>query len=178
MSRSGRFSKFCLDTDARSVECLTLWKDFQPLLQSYEKHPAILIGQYLQLITRYRKKNLWKGNHFAWFSPNANEQHLDFLQFWSNNTLRGIPHKINRVLINWRLGYYPLVLINHVPTAKEMLELQSQGKRFVTLFTSQKDWRENTLHGRDHFSFTVHDLIHAYEFFHNDEMKNKQILMY
>lgn len=179
MSRKGRFSKHFHQTQSSFKEYEELWATFQEKLNT-SIHPAELIGNYLKLITVHRRKKNWRGSLFRWFSPlkTTTLASNEFLEFWCNNTLRGIPHKVNQVLINWYLGYYPCVLIHHVPTAEEMLIIQAQGKRYVTVFLTLKEWKEEIHHGRDHFSFTVHDLIHASEFFQSEMLKNAQIVFY
>ena len=175
MSRRGRFGKFCWDYQSRLAECQHVMPSFQQHLEQ-KNHPAVLVGEYIQLLCKHRKKNLWKGSHYEWLSPLNPED--TFLKFWSTQTLRGVPHKVNQVLIHWYLGTYPLVLIHHIPSAEEMLTVQSQGIRFVTLFIREEEWVNNIIHQRDHLSFTLHDLIHAYEFFYNTSLKNQQIHFY
>ena len=183
MSRNGRFAKHCHQPQSLSKECDELWTSFEKIL-STSIHPAELVGNYLKLITMHRRQKTWRGSSYRWFSPitisttNTDMPSSNFLDFWCNNTLRGIPHKVNQVLINWYLGYYPLELIHHVPSAEEMLDIQAIGKRYVTVFLKAKEWREEIHHHRDHHSFTLHDLIHAHEFFHNDRLKNAQIIFY
>lgn len=178
MTRMGRFSKSCGTTESRKIEVDTIFNDFLSLIESekgFSYHPAKLVGDYIILVSKYRKKNLWVGSAHHWFCPFENDS---FLSFWTKYTLRGLPIKINFVLVNWYLGNYPLELTFNIPTDKEMLELQCQGKRFVSLFKLKEEWLEQTPHQRDHFSFTIHDLIHAYEFFSNKYLFASQMNFY
>lgn len=163
MSRHGRFSKLCAPLIYRVEEANALFEEFNQLFSTFD-HPAELIGGYIILISKFRKKHLWKGNYVNWYCPISSNQ---FLDFWSKTTLRGIPLKVNEVLVNWYLGNYSLELTFDIPSDKKMLELQSLGKRYITLFKLKEEWINSITHGRDHFSFTIHDLIHAHEFFSN-----------
>lgn len=179
MSREGRYGKFCSNTDQLTFETENYFSSFEKHLELYlanKIHPAVLVGDYIQAIHKLRKGHLWKGSSFHWFCPLNSKD--SFLDFWGKTVLRGIPEKINRTLISWYLGHYPLVLTHSVPTSQEMLLLQSQGKRYITVFKSCDEWKNLLVHNRDHFSFSLHDLIHAHEFFSDESIKNEQILFY
>ena len=90
---------------------------------------------------------------------------------------RGIPDSARWALIHWLQGRYPLVLLFHVPVADEVFSLQKRGERCVTLFTRADEltaWHQD----RDAISFTVHDLIHAHEFYANPQRAGQQIGFY
>jgi hypothetical protein len=67
------------------------------------------------------------------------------------------------------LGYlqerYPLILLDHIPQPEEMLEIQCEGKRFVTLLLGE-EWQKCQIGRHDGAcEFLLHDLEHAHKFF-------------
>ncbi len=75
-----------------------------------------------------------------------------------------LKEEIKICLLEWSIGKYDIVLDKIPFTPKEMLRLQSLGKRVVTLsFDFAK--KGELLGSRDAFEFTLHDLSHAHTFF-------------
>lgn len=179
MSRNGRFAKLCASPSELNIEAQKLLPQLQNSFNLFfEKklHPALLVSEYLICIQSHRKGKNWRGSSFHWLCPFHSKNSL--IEFWGKTMLRGIPAKVNRTLINWYLGHYPLELIHHVPSSNEMLMIQAEGKRYVTLLEKPEDWQHTIIHQRDHFSFLIHDLIHAHEFFCDEQLKNEQINFY
>ncbi|HMV42350.1 MAG TPA: hypothetical protein PK079_15945 [Leptospiraceae bacterium] len=98
----------------------------------------------------------------------------EFLRLYS---FRYLPNSIRDVLFD---AFYNdrFVLVNYLPDSKEMLELQSCGKRYITI-----DF-ENAFNGslieekRDAFEFVLHDLEHAYCFFKKENDYERQIAFF
>ncbi len=179
MSRKGRFTKLCADPKDLAYEASIIFPklvDSFSLVLDKKIHPSILVSEYLILINQNRKGKNWQGSSYHWLNSFLEKDSL--IEFWGKTLLRGIPSKLNRTLINWNLGYYNLELIHHIPTANEMLIAQAEGKRYVTLFNNAHDWQYCINHQRDHFSFLIHDLIHAHEFFSDEKLKIEQIKFY
>ena len=179
MTRSGRFTKLCAEPKDLAYEATVIFptlKNSFTLVAEKKIHPSILVSDYLISINNYRKGKNWQGSSNHWLCSYPEKNSL--IDFWGKTLLRGIPAKVNRTLINWHLGHYNLELIHHVPTASEMLKAQAEGKRFVTLFNKDSEWQQNIIHERDHFSFLIHDLIHAHEFFSDEQLKIEQINFY
>jgi hypothetical protein len=67
-------------------------------------------------------------------------------------------------LAGWLKQEYPLILVEEIPTPEQMLEIQCQGKRYVTLLEAP-EWQQRKL-GRHNgaFEFLLHDLEHAHKF--------------
>lgn len=178
MTRRGRFAKFNINQDQIFKESNALFPTFYNYYCQYKSgllHPAQFVALYLILVAKHRRSTLWQGSYFHWLSALKPDE---FIEFWGKTQLRGIPLKVNQVLINWYLGNYELTLCHHIPSAEEMLMIQASGKRYITLFILQNEWNQNIIHGREHFSFTMHDLIHAHEFFYNQSIKEQQICFY
>ncbi len=99
------------------------------------------------------------------------------IEFLSHYNWKGKTDRIRRSLIQWHLGYYPLVLSDHIPTPLELLQIQALGKRVITVFKNASDW-EKTHFGKSAWEFIIHDLIHADHFFENLEWREGQIAFY
>ncbi|MBK9295230.1 MAG: hypothetical protein IPM57_12465 [Oligoflexia bacterium] len=94
------------------------------------------------------------------------------LQFFAQHTLKAVPIAVNRSLVFWAQGKYPLELFERPLEVMEVLEMQTQGKRCVSVITNSENY---ILGERDPLSFVIHDLIHADHFFTNDEQAQGQI---
>lgn len=70
-------------------------------------------------------------------------------------------------LRNWILGHWPLTLLTHIPTPQEVLAMQIQGTRPVTVISEFPRALHPVLGKADGFEFLVHDLEHAWKFFHD-----------
>jgi len=176
--RQGRFGKKTIsperlrdEADLCHAKSVIDWQNYK----TGKIHPAVFIGNYLIEISKTRLKNLWLGAKKNNLSTLGNDP---FLNFWGNHVLRGVPWKVNHVLIHWYLDHYDLQLIDRVVSSKEMLLLQSQGKRYLTFLLDKNDWLSTVIHGRDHYSLVIHDLIHAYEFFANQKCHLEQVQFY
>jgi hypothetical protein len=99
------------------------------------------------------------------------------LQFLNTHHWKGHSDRIRRALIRWHLGQYPLVMLHQIPSPRELLELQAEGKRVVTVFLNPEDWRKKW--GKfSAWEFTVHDLVHADHFFQDIDLHQQQTRFY
>ncbi|HWU41776.1 MAG TPA: hypothetical protein VN132_00020, partial [Bdellovibrio sp.] len=103
------------------------------------------------------------------------ETETSFFDFFCSRSVRSIPFSVSRSLCEWQNGFYPLTLMTHVPTATEVMILQTEGRRCVSLLIEKDEIQNFVLEGRDVLGFLVHDLIHADHFFHNRENALRQI---
>jgi hypothetical protein len=99
------------------------------------------------------------------------------MEFLRNYSWKGKSDRIRRSLFRWHQGHYPLVLWETIPTPFELLKLQAQGKRVITVFKNTSAW-EKTHFGKSAWEFIVHDLIHADHFFENSDWRTGQIEFY
>jgi hypothetical protein len=90
--------------------------------------------------------------------------------------LKSTPETVNRALLSWSYGSYPLNLLFHVPQPGEVLAQQKEGRRCVTVLTKNLD--RYVLGERDPLSFTMHDLIHADHFYHDNHCYEGQLSLY
>ena len=97
---------------------------------------------------------------------------FDLIQSYN---FRGIPYSVHRSLTNWMLGEYSLNLTTDIPLPLEVLRMQTQGFRCVSVLTELQQLSSIIDGKRDCFEFTQHDLIHADHFFQNKDFFLGQI---
>ncbi len=98
-----------------------------------------------------------------------------FLPFFCSLSWRSIPFAASRSVCQWHKGEYPLKLLTRVPSADEVLVMQTQGWRCVSMLIEKHEIAQFVHEGRDVFGFVLHDLIHADHFFFNRENASAQI---
>lgn len=98
---------------------------------------------------------------------------LSIREFYETYELICIPLGIQRAIREWLRGQYPLHLRPSIPSPEEMLELQSVGRRCISVFIQAADLQ--ALHsGKEAFEFLLHDLEHADKYFWSAELKTGQ----
>ena len=103
---------------------------------------------------------------------------ISVYEFLNSVKIKSIPEKVF-----WSLNFLcqnkNLFLIsNETPTPYELLKIQARGQRVITFEENFYLWKELIYEHRDVLSFWLHDLVHAAEFFQNDEQKKLQIYFY
>ncbi len=196
-SRAGRFKKKLVSIETLKLEAPLIEAGLAPLLSLHRQKnitDAELCSLYaiLYLSTRYPKA--WLGAkrpalkipHALNFPvrnlPFKFEENIqkrlpetlgDIFNFFA---LKSTPQTVNRSLLHWSTGTYPLILMFNIPQPEDVLEQQKHGRRCVTLQT--KNFHQFVLGERDPLSFTMHDLIHADHFFFHNECYEGQISLY
>ncbi|XGC79776.1 hypothetical protein ACES2L_10585 [Bdellovibrio bacteriovorus] len=100
---------------------------------------------------------------------------VPFVELFCSFSWRSIPLSVQQSLLSWQSGKYVLNLTIGIPTPEEVLFMQAQGKRCISMLI-QKDQILNFVEeGRDVLGFIVHDLIHADHFFADAEKALAQI---
>ncbi|MCE3009761.1 MAG: hypothetical protein LW875_04020 [Proteobacteria bacterium] len=148
------------------THCLRSWKK--------SASPADLCAKVLIFFFQKERPKLWKGS----FHQDQDLQTLSSfsspeLEFFRERNLRALPPSVARVLCLWEAGVYHLELWSTIPTAEQVLDLQTQGRRCVSLL--DHDWGAFPLGERDVFSFLIHDLIHADHFFKDPRLREAQM---
>lgn len=158
------------------------WPKILPELQNYHtkwqsqsSHPSLLCAQYLNIFFHH----FYQKPISSHYTTNVKLAQLPTeLDVWNKNLFRGVKAAVNRTLINWYLDLYPLELYFHIPEPLEVLKQQAQGKRCVSCLLTLPD-QGYVLGDRDPWSFLIHDLIHADQFyFQNKSQKEQQLLCY
>ncbi len=91
---------------------------------------------------------------------------------------KGLPKKTNIAILNWLNGNWDLILEYKIPSPLEILELQINKKRCVTIITEENRLGTHILQKRDALSFAVHDLEHAVNFYQNEKVFLGQVGFY
>lgn len=99
-----------------------------------------------------------------------------FLPAFCALSWRSIPLSVARSLVAWENKNYPLVLRKDVPSPEDVLGMQAQGCRCITMLVSLPEMQNFVEEGRDVLGFIVHDLIHADHFFAEPEKAQAQVL--
>ncbi len=196
-SRAGRFKKKLVSHDELQIESPKIEAALAPLLDLYRQKTitdAELVALYVILYLSTRFPGTWLGAkrpemniahdmHFPVksiplsFEENIKKRLPETLgELFSGFALRSTPETVNRSLLSWSAKTYPLILMFHIPQPSEVLAQQKMGKRCVTIVT--KDLNKYVLGERDPLSFTMHDLIHADHFYHDNICYEGQLSLY
>lgn len=169
-------------------------------LQELKLSPFAFTTYYILLFLRIRHPKNWLQKNKTNSSPNYLKnnlidleklslfnftdwekeklQHLDLSTLFLEYSLKGIPESVSRAMYNWSQDLYPIVVLDYIPTPRELLKLQCTGKRCLSVLTKPEDIQKLILNARDPLSFVLHDLMHADQFFYHREIKLAQIGFY
>lgn len=87
---------------------------------------------------------------------------------------RGIIPSVAGAIAAWLQQRWPLRVLERVPTAREVLRMQADGVRPVTLLARYPRMLAPVLRKGNAFMFMVHDLEHAYKFYHDPRSHAQQ----
>ena len=94
-------------------------------------------------------------------APRSDEALAEYL---NQVRLFKIPPSIPKALQGWLVGHWPLHLLTRIPSPKEVLSMQTQGLRPVTVIHDFPRALRPILTKRNAFDFLCHDLEHAAKF--------------
>lgn len=200
-SRSGRFKKKLVSESFLKLEAPVIEAKIAPLLDLYSQNKITqseFCTLYIITILGHRYPKHWLGarkipmnlNHNLNFpiseiplefekNVSSRLQNIKTLGDLLNNfSLKSTPETVNRSLLLWSQGCYGLILMFHVPSPNEVLEQQKRGQRCVTTLIKRKEIEKYILGERDSLSFTMHDLIHADHFYHQNDCYQGQLGFY
>ena len=100
--------------------------------------------------------------------------HARLLDWAGRYQFRGVIANVPVALGQWLRGAWPLVLREDIPGPREVLRMQARGARPVTALTSYPRLLRPVLNKSDAFAFFLHDLEHAWKFFHAPELHAAQ----
>jgi hypothetical protein len=83
--------------------------------------------------------------------------------------LRTVSRRVNLALVGWLRGSWPLSLCEQVPSTRDVLRMQIEGTRPVTVIAEHPRLLQPVEDKADAFAFVCHDLEHAWQFFHDRE---------
>lgn len=79
----------------------------------------------------------------------------------------GVIPNVPAALGAWLRGEWPLLLCEYIPDAEDVLRLQVQGRRPVTVLSDYPRLLQPVLKKPNAWAFMIHDLEHAYKYFHD-----------
>lgn len=144
-----------------------------------QRYPNQLLENFCPLTDRKVKSELLSNLNFQLRNKNvmlrlAKNEATTLFDVVNSFNLHSVPMTARNTLVNWYLGKYNLKLyINQIPSSKEVLRLQAQEKRCVSLIADKIDCL--VLNERDPLSFLIHDLVHAYKMFSNEYLMKGQV---
>lgn len=175
--RTGRFKKSILDPEGARSFADQYQGEFQHILSKTFSNESERIAEVLVRFHQLYYGKLWKG------ARHSDSELKDLplfenpsLEIFRNFTLKSLPSSVARSLCLWRTGRYSLKLLNYKPSPLELLEMQVQGFRCVSLLS--ENWGAFIDQERDVFSFVIHDLIHADHFFSQPHLFELQKIFY
>jgi hypothetical protein len=203
-SRSGRFKKKLVSENELSKEAPFIEATMAPILSLFSENkisPAECTSIYLIAVLSHRFPGNWLGakrpSLCLAHDLNVSIKQLMDVGFTfeenilkrlkeTNNlgdlfnqfALKSTPETVNRSLLHWSTGRYPLKLMFRIPDSTEVLAQQKHGKRCVSGLTKSERCQTYILGERDALSFTMHDLIHADHFFHHPVSYEGQLGFY
>jgi hypothetical protein len=87
----------------------------------------------------------------------------------------GVTASVPNALSAWLSKQWHITLCEHIPSPREVLQMQRQGIRPVTVLSDPERMRRPVLKKPNAYAFMVHDLEHAYKFFHDPELHAGQL---
>jgi hypothetical protein len=201
-SRAGRFKKKLVSEEFLRQEAPVIESQLQPILDDYHQKllsPAELVGAYIVMVLSYRYPGVWLGaknksplmdqhqlpypikNLFTLFEPNIQKRLASYEtlgEVFNHFALKSTPLTVNRSLLKWSMGLYGLELMFRIPSPSEVLKQQIRARRCVTVLIDKMKAASYILQERDALSFTMHDLIHADHFYHDNHCFEGQLGFY
>jgi hypothetical protein len=170
--RKGRYKKNLL----LESECPDFAQQMAPIAQNLkaqhqqnEISDAEFTAQFVLSAMKIIRPKDWKGSRLKAGEPQT------ALETFETFLLRGLPLSVNRSFKGWSDSSYPLKLFFEVPSIDQVLALQNNGVRCVTVLTETSELSSYVMQERDPVSFTLHDLIHADHFFRDPHQARVQV---
>ncbi len=96
------------------------------------------------------------------------------IRYFDRYQFLGVIANVPVALAAWLKGEWPLTLCGHIPDVRTVLAMQVEGKRPVTVLSAWPRMLSPVLAKANAFAFMVHDLEHAFKFFHHPELHGQQ----
>jgi hypothetical protein len=199
-SRSGRFKKRLVSPEELLTEAPRIEAKMAPILDMHRKKQITdceFTALFILVTLSIRYPGTWAGAKRPSleiphqlslrmeeleieFEPNIKKRlsGLNLGDVFNQFALKSTPEAVNRAILKWSTGTYPLELMFRIPSPLEVLEQQKFGRRCVSVLIPTGLKAHYILGERDSLSFTMHDLIHADHFFHHNECYYGQLALY
>lgn len=103
------------------------------------------------------------------------ENSKSFVEVFCSMSWRSIPLSAAISLCAWKSGRYPLRLMTTIPSPEEVLLMQAEGQRCISMLIEEHQIQSFVDEGRDVLGFIIHDLIHADHFFGDSDRAQAQV---
>ena len=100
--------------------------------------------------------------------------HAALIRWLERYQFLGIVPNVPSALLGWLRNQWPLRLTFKIPPPDEVLRMQAAGVRPVTVIADYSRAVRPVLAKADGFAFMIHDLEHAYKFFHDPWLNTAQ----
>jgi hypothetical protein len=201
-SRSGRFKKKLVSEAILEYEAPTIENQMAPILDGFHQGhytSSEFTAIYILTVLAHRFPGTWLGSRRS--NPLTNTNQLttclsEINQIWEPNikkrlsfyrtlgdvfnnfSFQSTPLSVNRTILEWSNGLYRLELMFRIPRPAEVLDQQKSGRRCVTVILEKEKACKLILGERDALGFTLHDLIHADHFYHDNQCYEGQLGFY
>lgn len=201
-SRAGRFKKKLVPEEFLEKEAPVIQDRMAPVLRKFQENlisAPEFAAIYILNVLAYRYPGTWLGSKTV--GPVVGQHQLnypltDILPTFEPNiqkrlaglsnigeiiqrfAFKSTPITVNRAVLEWSNGFYGLELMFRIPTPEEVLNQQKRGRRCVTIILDKTRASRLILGERDALGFTMHDLIHADHFYHNNHSYQGQLGFY
>ena len=191
-SRAGRFKKKLVSEEELLQEAPSIVAKLAPFL-SLNLSQSEFTACYILVYLSHRFPKAWLGSLTgkkshggpAWHTlPFSFEENIirrlgdqSLMDIFANYALKSTPLAVNRAILEWSYGNYKCELMLRIPSSAYVLDQQKNGRRCVTTIVDSRIG-EYILGERDALSFTMHDLIHADHFYHDNICYQGQLGVY
>ncbi len=201
-SRSGRFKKKLVSQEQLLSEAPQITRMMSPIVELFHQKSLTaseFCALYIIHVLSHRYPGTWAGAKRS--LPIVTDHHLkkpiqEILHLFEPNikrrlepfetigdifnyfSLQSTPLTVNRSILKWSKGEYGLELMFRIPLPGEVLNQQKKGHRCVTIILDEEKSSHYILGERDSLGFTMHDLIHADHFYHENKCYQGQLGFY
>lgn len=129
-----------------------------------------------------RSKNDPRPDAPAWLADieHATSQELPGLlaDWFRHYQFQGVIPNVPAALYHWLTGAWPLRLLECIPAPRDVLRMQAEGARPVTVFSEFPRLMQPVLGKADAFAFMIHDLEHAYKLLYEPSLYQGQMAFF
>ncbi len=129
------------------------------------------IARYGEAFASRKRKSDARPEAGPWLAASATPDHdalrARLLEYLGRYQFRGVIPNVPVALSQWLRGRWALELRADIPSPLDVLRAQARGARPVTAITAYPRLLKPVLNKSDAFAFFLHDLEHAYKFFHS-----------
>lgn len=95
--------------------------------------------------------------------------------FFNSSYFKNTKSYTNKALCLWYQNKFELIPMNYVPTPIEVLKLQTQRRRCISLLFQEEELTHTFEHDRNVLQFMLHDLEHAWQMFSQPPLTTLQV---